>query len=45
MNARLSKMSPTATWMIRMDHSYVMTQVHKLERGISRGEREVSECD
>ncbi|MGC4080018.1 MAG: hemerythrin domain-containing protein [Rubrivivax sp.] len=42
MNPLLAKMSPTATRLIRMDHSHVMTQFHKLEPGLSRTAREAT---
>ena len=42
MNTLLSKVSPTVTKMIRMDHTHVMTQFHKLEPGISRSAREAT---
>ena len=42
MNALMSRMSPAATNMIRMDHSHVLMQFHKLEPGISRSVREAT---
>ncbi|MBZ8142007.1 cation-binding protein [Rubrivivax gelatinosus] len=42
MNTLLSKMSPTATRMIRMDHTHAMTQFHKLEPGLSASARQAT---
>jgi hemerythrin-like domain-containing protein len=40
MNPLTKKLSPTATRMIRMDHTHVMAQYHKLEPEINEGQRE-----
>ncbi|MBK1616745.1 cation-binding protein, partial [Rubrivivax gelatinosus] len=42
MNTLLSKISPTATRLIRMDHSHAMTQFHKLEPGLSASTRQAT---
>lgn len=40
MNPLTRKLSPTATRMIRMDHTHVMAQYHKLEPGMNEGQRQ-----
>ena len=39
MNTLMSKMSPTAAKMIRMDHAAVMSMFHKIEPGMSASAR------
>jgi hemerythrin superfamily protein len=39
MNTLMTKMSPTATKMIRMDHAAVMAMFHKIEPGMSASAR------